>query len=62
MDQAIINKTNMDGELDLPEGWLCQRISSAKGLALQGNVVQGMAEQGLQVQPGLTYIAVRLTV
>ena len=39
----------MDGELVLQEGWLC------KGLALQDNVVQGRAGQGLQVQ-ARTYI------
>ena len=39
----------MDGKLALQEGWLCKR------LALQGNVVQGRAVQGLQVQ-ARTYI------
>ena len=39
----------MDGELALQEGWLC------RGLALQGNVVQARAGQGLQVQ-ARTYI------
>ena len=39
----------MDGELAPPEGWLC------RGLALQGNLVQAGAGQGLQVQ-ALTYI------
>ena len=39
----------MDGELAQQEGWLC------KGLALQGNVEQGRAGQGLQVQ-ARTYI------
>ena len=34
----------MDGELALQEGWLCTE------LALQGNVLQARAGQGLQVQ------------
>ena len=39
----------MNGELALQEGWLCRR------LALQGNVVQARAGQGLQLQ-ARTYI------
>ena len=50
----------MDGELALQKGWLY------RGLALQGNVVQARAEQGLQKQARTyIYIAVsqkRLTV
>ena len=34
----------MDGELALQKGWFCRE------LALQGNVVQARAGQGLQVQ------------
>ena len=39
----------MDGDLALQKGWLW------KGLALQGDVVQGRAEQNLQVE-ARTYI------
>ena len=52
IDQAITNKTCLDGELTLQEDWLCRE------LALKGNVVQARAGQASKCKPGLTYIAV----
>ena len=43
-DQAITNKTCLDGELAEQDDWLCGE------LALQGNPVQARAGQAFQVQ------------